>query len=72
MSLPPNPEKSVDASHLAAPHSEAPLGAQGRGTDRALLEAAAKAAGIVVVRSRLDDPLNADMLIEISVEKQHG
>ncbi len=33
-------------------------------TDRELLERAARAAGIVILRSRLDDPLMADMLIE--------
>jgi hypothetical protein len=32
-------------------------------SDRALLEMAAKAAGIVVIRSRLDDPLARDMLV---------
>ena len=32
-------------------------------TDRELLEAAAKAAGIEIARSRLDDPLRRDMLI---------
>lgn len=31
-----------------------------------LLELAAKAAGIVVVRSRLDDPFNKDMLVNAS------
>lgn len=35
-------------------------------TDRELLEAAAEAAGIKVVRSRLDDPMNRDLLIEDS------
>ena len=35
-------------------------------TDRELLEAAAKAAGIVIVRSRLDDPLQRDMLVQNS------
>ena len=35
-------------------------------SDRELLELAAKAAGIVVVRSRLHDPLQRDMLIENS------
>lgn len=35
-------------------------------TDRELLEAAAEAAGIKVVRSRLDDPMNRDFLIENS------
>ena len=32
-------------------------------TDRELLELAAKAAGIAVIRSRLDDPLVRDMLV---------
>lgn len=32
-------------------------------TDRELLEAAAKAAGIVVIRSRLNDPLQRNMLV---------
>jgi hypothetical protein len=36
-------------------------------TDRELLELAAKAAGIEVTRSRLEDPLNRDMLVENSV-----
>ena len=35
-------------------------------TDRELLELAAKASGITVIRSRLDDPLNLDILIENS------
>lgn len=35
-------------------------------TDRELLEKAARAAGIKVVRSRLDDPMNLDFLIEKS------
>lgn len=35
-------------------------------TDRELLELAAMAAGITVVRSRLDDPTTRDMLIEDS------
>ena len=35
-------------------------------TDREMLEAAAKAAGIVIVRSRLDDPLQRDMLVKNS------
>jgi hypothetical protein len=39
--------------------------------DRELLELAAKAAGIVVVRSRLDDPLSRDMLIERSPRNPH-
>jgi hypothetical protein len=33
-------------------------------TDRELMELAAKAAGVVIIRSRLDDPMCADMLIE--------
>lgn len=32
-------------------------------TEREMLEMAAKAAGIVIVRSRLDDPLQRDMLV---------
>jgi hypothetical protein len=36
-------------------------------SDRELLELAAKAAGIEVTRSRLEDPLNRDMLVENSV-----
>lgn len=39
--------------------------------DRQLLEMAAKAAGIEVVRSRLDDPLNLDMLVENSARNSH-
>jgi len=35
-------------------------------TDRELLELAAKAAGILVVRSRLDDPMTQDFLIQQS------
>lgn len=35
-------------------------------TDRELLELAAKAAGIEVIRSRLEDPLNMDMLVNDS------
>jgi hypothetical protein len=34
--------------------------------DRELLRLAAKAAGIVIVRSRLDDPMNNDFLVENS------
>ncbi len=34
-------------------------------TDRELLESAAKAAGLTVIRSRLDDPLQRDMLIDL-------
>jgi len=44
-------------------------------TDRELLELAAKAAGIVVVRSRLHDPLNRDMLVKKSHHnkgQEHG
>jgi hypothetical protein len=40
-------------------------------TDRELLELAAKAAGVVVVRSRLDDPACRDMLVENSVRNPH-
>jgi hypothetical protein len=40
-------------------------------TDRQLLESAAKAAGIVVERSRLDDPAHRDMLIQDSARNQH-
>jgi hypothetical protein len=36
-------------------------------TDRELLELAAKAAGIDVIRSRLHDPLQRDMLVKNSV-----
>ena len=36
-------------------------------TDRELLELAAKAAGIEVIRSSLEDPLNRDMLVKNSV-----
>jgi hypothetical protein len=39
--------------------------------DKALLEAAARAAGIRVQRSRLHDLLNRDMLIENSVRNPH-
>jgi hypothetical protein len=38
--------------------------------DRELLERAAKAAGIVVIRSRLQDPLNKDMLVEFSARNR--
>jgi hypothetical protein len=44
-------------------------------TDRELLELAAKAAGIAVVRSRLDDPMNSDFLVVGSVrnhEQRNG
>jgi hypothetical protein len=34
-------------------------------TDRELLEAAARAAGLTVLRSRLDDPLWRDLLIDM-------
>ena len=40
-------------------------------TDRELLELAAKAAGYVVIRSRLDDPMSKDFLIADSV-RNHG
>ena len=36
-------------------------------TDRELLELAAKAAGYLVIRSRIDDPINKDFLIADSV-----
>mgnify|MGYP001492414211 CR=1 FL=1 len=39
--------------------------------DRELLEMAAKAAGIVVLRSRLDDLMNRDLLIENSARNLH-
>jgi len=39
--------------------------------DRELLEMAAKAAGIKVIRSRLDDPLCLDMLIDGSSRNAH-
>jgi len=38
--------------------------------DRELLELAAKAAGIVIVRSRLDDPMNKDCLVENSYRNE--
>lgn len=40
-------------------------------TDRELLEKAAKAAGIEVIRSRLDDPLRRDMLARNSDRNAH-
>ena len=40
-------------------------------TDRELLELAARAAGIYVVRSRLDDPIHADFLIKPSARNPH-
>lgn len=40
-------------------------------SDRELLELAAKAAGIEVIRSRLDDPLCGDMLINGSSRNVH-
>ena len=40
-------------------------------TDRELLELAAKAAGIVVTRSRLEDPLSLDMLVEESARNPY-
>lgn len=39
-------------------------------TDRELLEAAARAAGLRVIRSRLDDPMQRDMLIDLRPEFQ--
>lgn len=35
-------------------------------TDKELLEAAARAAGVEIVRSRLSDPINKDMLVVAS------
>lgn len=40
-------------------------------SDRELLEAAAKAAGIVILRSRLDDPMARDMLAGNSARNPH-
>ena len=40
-------------------------------TDRELLEFAAKAAGINVVRSRLDDPMSGDFLVNASARNPH-
>jgi hypothetical protein len=40
-------------------------------SDKELLELAAKAAGIVVARSRLDDPLHNDILISPSVRNPY-
>jgi hypothetical protein len=40
-------------------------------TDRELLELAAKAAGIDAVRSRLDDPMNQDFLVNNSHRNEH-
>jgi hypothetical protein len=40
-------------------------------TEKELLELAAKAADIVVVRSRLDDPMNQDFLVENSHRNEH-
>lgn len=40
-------------------------------TDRELLEAAAKASGIEVMRSRLDDPMQRDMLVRNSARNMH-
>lgn len=39
-------------------------------SDRELLEKAARAAGIAVIRSRLDDPLQGDMLIDRRPDQQ--
>jgi hypothetical protein len=41
-------------------------------TDRELLEAAAKAAGIEILRSRLDDPLFRDMLLPATEGRGNG
>ena len=41
-------------------------------SDRALLELAAKAAGIALQRSRLDDPLWRDMLLKVRDPKHGG
>ncbi|MFN7883092.1 MAG: hypothetical protein ACK5PF_08785 [bacterium] len=40
-------------------------------SDRELLELAAKAAGIEVMRSRLDDPMQQDMLVRQSARNAH-
>jgi len=40
-------------------------------SDRELLELAAKAAGIDAVRSRLDDPMNQDFLVNNSHRNEH-
>jgi hypothetical protein len=40
-------------------------------SDKELLELAAKAAGIDVVRSRLDDPMNQDFLVNKSHRNEH-
>ena len=40
-------------------------------TDRELLEAAAGASGIEIIRSRLDDPLQRDMLVRKSARNPH-
>jgi hypothetical protein len=39
--------------------------------DKELLELAAKAADIVIVRSRLDDPMNQDFLVNKSHRNEH-
>jgi hypothetical protein len=49
------------------PHSSSEVAVD----DRKLLELAAKAAGVKVVRSRLHDPLCADMLVENSARNQN-
>lgn len=46
--------------------------ASGTHTDRSLLELAAKAAGITVQRSRLDDPLHRDFLIDGECARNPG
>ena len=40
-------------------------------TDLELLKAAANAAGITIIRSRLDDPMHCDLLITLSVRNPH-
>jgi hypothetical protein len=40
-------------------------------TDRELLEAAARAAGMDIIRSRLDDPMQRDMLVRKSPRNVH-
>lgn len=41
-------------------------------TDRELLEAAAKAAGLKIIRSRLDDPVHGDFLMAGAGERNPG
>ena len=40
-------------------------------TDLEFLRAAANAAGITIIRSRLDDPMHCDLLITLSVRNPH-